>query len=228
MPGAPDAAAPKPGQSGVSTATRSHRAPFTEGPRAWLVLARNAVPVVGLFAFDWPVGLALLTLWFDGVTALGATIHFQSRVFARNDPTFPRPQWLAALFGLAIIGFPYWFVIVIFWAKGFAAGFPASLREAGVVLAFVMVLASNIGEELSRGYGGMTEARIRREFDWQFHMHLARIGAILVVSFLFDARPLIVALAVVLSYVEIYPMRTLRLMGGDVTLDDANRTRSKD
>jgi hypothetical protein len=39
---------------------------------------------------------------------------------------------------------------------------------------------------------------------------------------------LIIGLALALSYVEIYPMRTLRLLGGDQTLEADNENRSRD
>jgi hypothetical protein len=39
---------------------------------------------------------------------------------------------------------------------------------------------------------------------------------------------LIVGLALALCYVEIYPMRTLRLLGGDRTLDPGNERRGQD
>ena len=74
----------------------------------------------------------------------------------------------------------------------------------------------------------MTEQAIRKEFDWLFHMHIARAAVILMAAFLFSAKFLIAALALALSYLEIYPWRALRLMGGDATLDEANKERSPD
>ena len=53
-------------------APRSHLAPFREGSRPWLVLARNAMPVVGVHALDWSPAVAVFEIWFDGVTALAA------------------------------------------------------------------------------------------------------------------------------------------------------------
>ena len=58
-------------------------------------------------------------------------------------------------------------------------------------------------------------------------MHLARIAAIILVTFVLRLG-LIIGLALALSYVEIYPMRTLRFLGGDRTLEPGNENRSQD
>jgi hypothetical protein len=39
---------------------------------------------------------------------------------------------------------------------------------------------------------------------------------------------MVIGLALALSYVEIYPMRTLRFLGGDRTLEAGNESRSLD
>src|SRR5437764_13391731 len=41
---------------------------------AWLVLARNLVPVVGIYGFGWSAALAVFNYWFDGLTALAAIV----------------------------------------------------------------------------------------------------------------------------------------------------------
>jgi hypothetical protein len=90
-----------------------------------------------------------------------------------------------------------------------------------------LVVLSNIIEESRRGYERMSDSEIRLEFNWDFSMHLARVAAIILVAFVL--RPgLIIGLALALSYVEIYPLRTLRLLGGDRTLDAGNENRSRD
>src|SRR5437667_11639356 len=41
---------------------------------AWLVLARNLIPVVGIYGFRWYAALAVFNYWFDGLTAVGAVV----------------------------------------------------------------------------------------------------------------------------------------------------------
>lgn len=222
---------------------RSHLAPFREGPRAWLVMARNAIPVVGVFALDWAPAVAVFEIWFDGVTALAAMIALHLRAFALTEPVAKIPagippeigrrvQWgvlLAVwLLLLGLLAIPYWFALVMFNIGLFRPGFWAALPgDPWLMLALLYVLASNVAEEFRRGYENMGAAQARLEFNWDFSMHLARIGVILLVGFFFGGF-MIIPLMLALSYVEIYPMRSLRLMGGDATLEAGNERRSRD
>src|ERR1700757_4819572 len=66
----------------VSTARRpiplppisQHLREFASNPQAWAVLARNLIPVVGIYGFGWSAGLTVFNYWFDGFTALAAII----------------------------------------------------------------------------------------------------------------------------------------------------------
>lgn len=222
---------------------RSHLAPFREGSRAWLVLARNAIPVVGVHALGWSPAVAVFEIWFDGVTALAAMIALHLRAFALTEPVFKIPAGIPADIGrraqwgllltvwlllLGLLAIPYWFALFFFNAGLFRPGFWAGLAgDPWLVLALLYVLASNIAEEFRRGYEGMSAAQARLEFNWDFSMHLARIGTLMVAGFFFG-RYIIIPLALALSYIEIYPMRSLRLMGGDSTLEPGNEGRSRD
>lgn len=221
-------------------ARRSHLAPFAEGPRAWLVLVRNAIPVAGVYALGWSADVVIFQLWFDGVTALGAMLAFQIRAFARRGgKPFEPPPGVPQSFlpGVLVIvwlilwltlGLPYGFMLAFFSLAVFADGSGSLLPSgAGVLAALLFVLVSNVIEESMRGYERMSDAELRLEFNWEFSMHLARVAAILLVSFVLRLG-LIVGLALALSYVEIYPMRTLRFFGGDRTLEAGNQDRSRD
>lgn len=58
-------------------------------------------------------------------------------------------------------------------------------------------------------------------------MHLPRVAAMLAVGFVMPLG-MVVGLALAPGYVEIYPMRTLRFLGGDGTLEAGNESRSLD
>jgi hypothetical protein len=47
---------------------------FAQRPRNWLVLARNLVPVVGVFALGWSSRFTLLIYWIDGMCLLALLI----------------------------------------------------------------------------------------------------------------------------------------------------------
>ena len=215
---------------------RNHLTPFTEGPRAWLVLARNAIPVVGVYWLGWSADIVIFQLWFDSVTALGAMLAFQIRAFAHNDrralkPPLSVPPNLLALVWLLLwllLSLPYGFILLFLSLAVFDGGFwNLLLGNVSAIAALLLVLVSNILEAHRRGYVGMSDADIRLEFNWEFSMHLARAAAMILVTFILRLG-LIIGLALALSYVEIYPMRTLRFFGGDSTLEADNEQRSRD
>jgi len=73
---------PKAPETTSSTAVRQIRPPplsqhlleFASRPDAWVVLARNMIPVVGIYAFGWSAAVSVFNYWFDGLTALAAII----------------------------------------------------------------------------------------------------------------------------------------------------------
>src|SRR5256885_14686508 len=51
-----------------------HLRELASRPDAWLVLARNLIPVVGIYGFGWSAAPAVFYYWFDGLTALAAIV----------------------------------------------------------------------------------------------------------------------------------------------------------
>ena len=51
-----------------------HLRELASRPHAWAVIARNLIPVVGIYGFGWSTGLAVFNYWFDGLTALAAIV----------------------------------------------------------------------------------------------------------------------------------------------------------
>lgn len=211
------------------TTKRNHLAPFKEGPRPWLVLACNAIPVFGIYWLGWSAPVALLILWFDNISELGAMFAFQIRGFMRNDPDdFSRHPVFAWFFMMFLLGIPYWFLTAMFYFRVFPEGLISEAQDPAVILALVIVLISNIVEEGMSGYGRMNDKEIRLEHNWKYSMHLVRVCAIFLACLFFTVKFMIVALALVLSYIEIYPMRSLVFFGADTTLDKENEDRSLD
>ena len=212
---------------------RSHRAPFTEGPRPWLVLARNSIPVIGVFGFGWPAAVAVFEIWFDGASALGAMFFLALAVFADRDPSFPTARFrslglvVGGLAAFALLGIPYWFTLGALFAVFEPGSWSSAIREPLFLWALVIVLVGNLVEEWLRAYDRMSDAAIRREFNWEFHMHLARVMVTLMAAFL-GSRFMIVGVALALSYVEIYPLRSLRVLGVDGSLEPEDEFRSLD
>src|ERR687887_2400635 len=72
----------KPQDKTASTAVRpfappplsQHLRELASHPQAWGVLARNLIPVVGIYGFGWSAALAVFNYWFDGLTAVAAIV----------------------------------------------------------------------------------------------------------------------------------------------------------
>jgi hypothetical protein len=167
-----------------------------EGPRPWLVLARNAIPVIGVYGLGWSAAAVIFQIWFDGVAALGAMLALHLRAFALTDakafrapaglPPYVMPGMLAVvwLLLLLLLGLPYWFILLFFGSAVFGEGASGSLLESpGLVVALQFALVSNVIEESRPGYERMSVTEIRLEFHWDFSMHLARVAALMLVTF---------------------------------------------
>src|SRR5436305_9151913 len=85
---------------------------------AWLVLARNLIPVVGIYGFHWSAALAVFNYWFDGLTALAAIVAaITPRAIRESQPK--RSLLLTVVSGIlpwiflvGIVGLPYWIVLI--------------------------------------------------------------------------------------------------------------------
>jgi hypothetical protein len=64
---------------------------------AWLVLARNMIPVVGIYGFGWSAALSVFNYWFDGLTALVAIVTaLTPRALRETQPKAARAMSAAA------------------------------------------------------------------------------------------------------------------------------------
>ena len=99
-----------------------HLREFGSRPDAWVVLARNMIPVVGIYAFGWSAAVSVFNYWFDGLTALAAIVaalvpralrETQSRkehVTLVGNVVRGLFVWLLLV---SIVGLPYWIVLLI-------------------------------------------------------------------------------------------------------------------
>src|SRR5437667_10908320 len=92
----------KPREKTGSTAPRpialppfsQHLREFASRPHAWGVLARNLIPVVGIYGFGWSAALAVFNYWFDGLSALAAIVAaLIPRAVRETQPKSVRATW---------------------------------------------------------------------------------------------------------------------------------------
>src|SRR5436190_12580027 len=120
---------PKPLDKTSSTAVRpiappplsQHLRELASRPHAWGVLARNLIPVVGIYAFGWSAGLAVFNYWFDGLTAVAAIVAaLIPRALRETQPKSADANWAGKIvrgivtwiFLVGIVGLPYWIVLI--------------------------------------------------------------------------------------------------------------------
>src|SRR5215470_17258950 len=116
---------PKPTETIRSPATRQIRPPplsqhlreFASRRDAWVVLARNMIPVVGIYAFGWSAAISVFNYWFDGLTAVAAIIAAPVPRALRETQSRKDHMTLVGnvvrgvfvwLLLVGIIGLPYW------------------------------------------------------------------------------------------------------------------------
>src|SRR5215831_11691905 len=119
----------KPPEATSSTAVRQIRTPplcqhlreFASRPDAWVVLARNMIPVVGIYAFGWSAAIAVFNYWFDGLTAVAAIVAAMVPRALRETQTKADHFTLAGnivrgvfvwLVLVVFVGLPYWIVLI--------------------------------------------------------------------------------------------------------------------
>ena len=120
----------KPAEKTSSTAPRQiappplsqHLRELASRPHAWGVLARNLIPVVGIYAFGWSAALAVFNYWFDGLTALAAIVAaLIPRALRATQPKSVGVMSAATnvvrgvvtwIFLVGIVGLPYWIVLI--------------------------------------------------------------------------------------------------------------------
>src|SRR5213592_2468269 len=72
-----------------------HLRELASRPDAWVVLARNLIPVVGIYGFGWSAALAVFNYWFDGLTALAAIVAaLIPRALRETQPKSVAANWV--------------------------------------------------------------------------------------------------------------------------------------
>src|SRR4029077_574793 len=119
----------KPPGTTSSTTTRQIRPPplsqhlreFASRRDAWVVLARNMIPVVGIYAFGWSAAVSVFNYWFDGLTALAAIVaalvpRALRETQSREDHVTLVGNVVRGVFvwllTVRICGLPYWIVLI--------------------------------------------------------------------------------------------------------------------
>src|SRR5437762_2309787 len=224
----------KPGEKTGSTALRpiappplsQHLRELASRPGAWAILARNLIPVVGIYGFGWSAALAVFNYWFDGLTAVAAIVAaLIPRALRETQPKSTGPMLAAAniargvvtwIFLLGIVGLPYWIVLIPLHDLLLGDQLRRQLAHSPALwFTFGSLAASHFWKAFRMGYDTMPDKELKQRARWDIYLLVLRAPAM----FMMAAHGLYVVLvplmALVLSYLEIWPERALGAVFGD-------------
>src|SRR5213082_3875889 len=225
---------PKPLEKSSSTAIRpiappplsQHLREFASRPHAWGVLARNLIPVVGIYAFGWSAGLAVFNYWFDGLTAVAAIVAaLIPRALRETQPKSAGAMSVVVnlvrgvvtwIFLVGIVGLPYWIVLIPL--HDLLLGDELRRQPAhspALWLTFGSLAAGHFWKAFQSGYDTMPDNQLKQRVRWDVYLLVLRALAMFMMaahSFYFVLVPL---MALLLTYFEIWPERALGAVFGD-------------
>jgi hypothetical protein len=223
----------KPPENTGSTAPRQIAPPpFSQHLRelasrrdAWAVLARNLIPVVGIYGFGWSAALAVFNYWFDGLTALVAIVTALIPRAVRE--TQPKSGGASAamtlvrgvvtwIFLVGIVGLPYWIVLIPLHDLLLGDELRRQLAHSPALwFTFGSLAAGHFWKAFQSGYDTMPDNQLKQRVRWDVYLLVLRALAMFMMAAHGLAFILVPLMALVLSYLEIWPERALGAVFGD-------------
>ena len=202
-----------------------HLREFASNPDAWLVLARNLIPVVGIYGFGWSAGLAVFNYWFDGLAALAAILAALIPRALRESAKPSDNQSLVMkivrgvfvwVFLLGIIGLPYWIVLIPLHPLMFAADVRHQITQSPAIWAtFGLLAAGHLYKALQSGYDLMPDNQLKQRVRWDVYLLVLRAVAMFMMAAQGLYFILVPLMALLLTYMELWPGRVLGAVFGD-------------
>jgi hypothetical protein len=223
----------KPREKTGSTAPRQiappplsqHLREFASRPDAWAVIARNLIPVVGIYGFGWSAALAVFNYWFDGLTALVAIVTALIPRAVRE--TQPKSGGASAamnlvrgavtwIFLVGIVGLPYWIVLIPLHDLLLGDELRRQLAHSPALwLTFGSLAAGHFWKAFQSGYDTMPDNQLKQRVRWDVYLLVLRALAMFMMAAHGLAFILVPLMALLLSYLEIWPERALGAVFGD-------------
>jgi Family of unknown function (DUF6498) len=202
-----------------------HLREFGARPHAWGVLARNLIPVVGIYGFGWSAALAVFNYWFDGLTALIAIVTaLIPRALRETRPksvsAFSVKNLVGAvltwIFLVGIIGLPYWIVLIPLHDLLLGNELRRQLAHSPALwLTFGSLAAGHFWKAFQSGYDAMPDKELKQRVRWDVYLLILRALAMFVMAAHGLYFILVPLMAMLLSYFEIWPERALGAVFGD-------------
>jgi hypothetical protein len=199
-----------------------HLHEFAARRDAWLIVARNLVPVIGIYAFHWSAALAVFNYWFDGLSALAAIVAaLVPRAMRESQPKRSLTANIFAgaltwVFLLGIIGLPYWIVLIPLNGLLLDAElWRHILQSPGLWLTFAVLAGGHFWKAFHVGYDTLPENELKQRARWDIYLLTLRALAMFMMAGHGLAFIMVPLMALLLSYFEIWPERVLGAVFGD-------------
>jgi len=224
---------PKSTEATHSAATRQIRPPplsqhlreFASRPDAWVVLARNMIPVVGIYAFGWSAAVSVFNYWFDGLTAVAAIVAALVPRALRETQTKADHATLAGnivrgvfvwLVLVGVVGLPYWIVLIPLHDLLLGNELRRQLaRSPALWFTFGSLAASHFWKAFRLGYDTMPDKELKQRVRWDLYLLMLRAIATFIMAAHGLCFILVPLMAVLLAYLEVWPGRAIGAVFGD-------------
>ncbi len=224
----------KPQEKTGSTAPRQiappplsqHLRELASRPHAWGVLARNLIPVVGIYGFGWSAALAVFNYWFDGFTALAAIVAaLVPRALRETQPKSAGAMSAVMnlvrgvvtwIFLVGIVGLPYWIVLIPLHDLLLGHELRRELAHSPALwFTFGSLAAGHFWKAFHLGYDALPDNELKQRVRWDVYLLVLRALAMFMMAAHGLAFILVPLMALLLSYFEIWPERALGAVFGD-------------
>src|SRR6266566_9110387 len=200
-----------------------HLREFASRPDAWAVLARNLIPVVGIYGFGWSAALAMFNYWFDGLTALVAIVTaLIPRALRETQPKSAGAVKnllrgvLTWIFLVGVVGLPYWIVLIPLHDLLLGEQLRSELAHSPALwLTFGSLAAGHFWKAFQSGYDTMPDNQLKQRVRWDVYLLVLRAIAMFMMAAHGLAFILVPLMALVLTYLEIWRERALGAVFGD-------------
>ncbi len=190
---------------------------------AWAVIARNLIPVVGIYAFGWSAALSVFNYWFDGLTALIAIVtalipRALRETKSKSDGIIRTVvgaviTWIVLV---VIVGLPYWIVLIPLHDLLLGTELRRQLAQSPALwFTFGSLAASHFWKAFRVGYDTMPDKDLKQRARWDIYLLILRAVAMFIMAAHGLYFILVPLMALLLSYLEIWPARALGAVFGD-------------
>ena len=200
-----------------------HLREFAARREAWLILARNLIPVVGIYFFAWSAAVAVFSYWFDGLTGVAAIIAaLMPRAARESYGKTAGPVTLVLLgivtwlFLVGILGLPYWIVLIPLHDLLLGDELRQQIMTSHSLWASMsIIVVTHFWKAFQVGYDAMPEPELKQRARWDMYLLVLRAVAMFMMASHGLAFVMVPLMAFLLTYFEVWPERVLGAVFGD-------------